>query len=73
MVLKIVQFVLSCGLILGTFSFAVAVYEYEKEVTNGFTCDFVMPCDEVLTSEGKEMMLATGAGAVNAEMKDELR
>lgn len=64
MLLKCVQLLLSCLMILGTFSFAFAYYEYEKTGTSrvGETepslCNFTIPCDEVLTSEHGEVMLA---------------
>ena len=64
MLLKCVQLLLSCLMILGTFSFAFAYYEYEKTGTSrvGETepslCDFTQSCDEVLTEEPEEEMLA---------------
>lgn len=54
MILKCVQLILSCLMVLGTFSFAFAYYEYERTTT----CNFTQPCDEVLTSEHGETMLA---------------
>ena len=54
MLLKCVQLLLSCLMILGTFSFAFAYYEYEKTTT----CDFTQSCDEVLTEEPEDEMLA---------------
>ena len=54
MLLKCVQLLLSCLMILGTFSFAFAYYEYEKTTT----CNVTQSCDEVLTEEPEDVMLA---------------
>lgn len=54
MLLKCVQLLLSCLMILGTFSFAFAYYEYEKTTT----CNVTQSCDEVLTEKPEKEMLA---------------